>query len=108
MIDFIFRRLPFYILYVLSYGFMIVTLFIYGQYSPDHVYFLLFWLSFFTMIFSYIFYLFYETHSKNGITKQELKSFFYCDKLGLITPFFILGTLSAMNYIFVAKCKSNS
>ena len=105
MIDFIFRRLPFYILYVLSYGMMIVTLFIYGQHSPDHVYFLLFWLSIFTMIFSYIFYLFYEIDSeKQGgkLTINELKSLFYCSKLGFITPFFLLGTLSSINYIFVA------
>jgi len=99
-LDFLFHRLFFYVLYVLTYGFMIVTLYTYGQEAPDHVWFLLLWLTFWTIGFSYILYGFYEIRPPFNV--EELKYIFVSQKRSFMTPFFVLGTLSAINYILVA------
>jgi len=77
-----------------------VTLYCYGQSMPDHVYFLLFWLTIFNFLFCYVFYLFYEADEKTFIS--QLKYCFISQKRSFITPFFVIGILSALNYVLVA------
>lgn len=76
----------------------------------DHVFFLLFFISFFNGVLNYIFFVFYETPQKqmeNGEIKEELdgalfKHIFWSKKRGLFTPFFFVGTLSSINYILTS------
>lgn len=104
-VDFYFRRFPFYVLYVLSYGYMIVTLYVYGGaggQSPvmdDKTYFLLFYLTIMAFAFSWIMHIFFEVDS---LTSTQLKYIFWSQKRGPVTPFFVMGTLSAVNYVLVA------
>jgi len=100
ILSFIFVKAPFYVLYVLSYGFTIVTLYSYGIQMPDHVYFMLFWVSFMILLFSFVFYLFYEADQENFAA--ELKRIFICERRGIFTPFFFIGLFNAANYILVA------
>lgn len=103
-LDFICRKIPFYVLYVASYGYMITSLYIYGQMMGDHVFFLLYWVTIVTFIFTFIFYNFYEMddNPSKEFTKQHLISIFYCQKRGILTPFFVMGALSSINYILAA------
>jgi len=102
--DFCFRRLPFYLLYILSYGFMIVNLYVYGgaagnsHVMDDKEYFLVFYLTIMTFSFSWILYIFFEV---DRFTLTEFRYIFWSEKRGPVTPFFVLGTLSSINYILV-------
>jgi len=104
-VDFYFRRFPFYVLYVLSYGYMIVNLYVYGGAagnSPvmdDKTYFLLFYLTIMAFAFSWTLHIFFEV---DRVTVAELKYIFWSKKRGPVTPFFVMGTLSAVNYVLVA------
>jgi hypothetical protein len=104
-VDFYFRRFPFYVLYVLSYGYMIVNLYVYGgaagqsHVMDDKTYFLLFYLTIMTFTFAWILYIFFEV---DKLTLAELKYIFWSEKRGPVTPFFVMGTLSAVNYVLVA------
>jgi len=103
--DFYFRRLPFYILYVLSYGYMIVNLYVYGgaagnsHVMDDKTYFLLFYLTIMTFTFAWTQHIYFEV---DKFTLSEFKYIFWSKKRGMVTPFLILGTLSAINYVLVA------
>ncbi len=93
------RRCPIYALYPLSYGFMIVFLRLYGQMMPDSVWFLLVWLALLTMAFCLVIFWLYEA---DGMTVEDYKRVFWSEKRGVLTPFLVLGALSAVNYILVA------
>jgi hypothetical protein len=104
-IDFWFRRFPFYNLYVSSFGYMLVNLYVYGGAAGqryvmnDKTYFLLFWLTIITFAFSWILYIFFEV---DRLTLTELKYIFWSLKRGPVTPFFVMGSLSAMNYVLIS------
>merc|ERR1719334_1076350 len=79
-VDFYFRRFPFYVLYVLSYGYMIVNLYVYGGaggQSPvmdDKTYFLLFYLTIMTFAFAWTLHIFFEV---DRLTLTDLKYIFW-------------------------------
>jgi len=104
-VDFYFRRFPFYVLYVLSYGYMIVNLYVYGGAggkSPvmdDKTYFLLFYLTIMAFAFAWTLHIFFEV---DRLTFTQLKYMFWSEKRGPLTPFFVMGTLSSVNYVLVA------
>lgn len=101
-LDFYFRRLPFYILYVLSYGYIIVTLYVCGGAAgkshvlDDKAYFIVIYVTLMTFVFAWVVYIFSEV---KRFTFSELRYMFWCEKRGLVTPFFVMGSLSAVNYV---------
>jgi hypothetical protein len=94
------------VLYVVSYAFMLVTLRMYGepgQGMPDHSYFLLFWVGSTSALLGFIMHVLYEVGNQRiGVTREEVVTWFWCAKRGFVTPFFVLGSLAAVNYIAVA------
>jgi hypothetical protein len=68
---------------------------------PDHVYFMLIWVSFWNLLFCYVFYLFYEAANGAEFVK-ELRYMFWSQKRYFFTPFFFLGILCGLNYLLVA------
>lgn len=84
---------------------MIVNLYVYGgaaQHShvmDDKTYFLLFYLTIMTFAFAWVLHIFFEV---DRMTLSDLRYIFWCEKRGLVTPFFVMGTLSAVNYVLVA------
>jgi len=103
-VDFYFRRIPFYLLYVLSYCYLTVSLYVCGGAAgkshvlDDKAYFMIMYATVMAFLLSWILYIF----SVDRLTSMELKYIFWCEKRGPVTPFFALGTVSSVNFILAA------